>query len=103
MTTLEYRSGAQMKLYGSVHVRVDTGKHTHISLKDCQIVRIWPPGKYTVEQLKHQRIAALYPDDQPGQVLFHTPEVPVGEEVPMDMITIPTDAKVDVEMPVDPD
>ncbi len=56
-------SGAEMEVYGDVHVAVGLDGETKINLGGCKVVRIWPPGKFTLDGLSHSRISSIMPDE----------------------------------------
>lgn len=92
-----------MRLYGDVLVSVDTDGQTNISIRGCKVIRIEPPGKFTLEQLKNHRISNIMPDDVVGHVYVRYPELPLGVWEDASLVNIPPRAKINIRLPTDPD
>lgn len=104
MPTVNFeKDGVELHLYGDVHVSVDTNGLTKVDMGACKVVRIRPPGKFTLESLVHRRIASIMPDDLTGHIYFRDPELPFGIEDEPSLINIPPRARLKIMMPVDPD
>lgn len=97
------REGVDLRLYGDVRVSVDTGGTTLVDIRGCKVIRIEPPGKFSLDQLARHRISSILPDDVVGHVYFRYADLPLGvvEDVPI--VNIPPRARLEIKMPVDPD
>lgn len=89
-----------MSVYGDVHVSLQRNNETHINMGGCQIVRIDPRGKFSLDQLSKMRIASIYPDDQVGGVWARDPEMAPGVENPVPIANIPKHARLRITMPL---
>lgn len=103
MPMVLYENDEQLDLYGDIHVSVNLNGETTVNMKNCKVIRAKPPGVYA--GLLHKRIRLLLPDDeQPGLLLYRTPDLPEGkEEIVEGTIQISPIGTIRVQMPIAPD
>lgn len=94
---------AELEVYGDVHVALTTKDDTTINLSACKVVRIRPPGKYSLIELFKHTVASIYPDAQVGRIYVRDPELPIGVEDEASIVNIPGNVRQHIVPPVDPD
>jgi hypothetical protein len=100
MPRIDFEHGVSMSVYGDVHVALKSDNETQVDMHDCQVVRITPRGRFTLDALGKMRIASIYQDDQVGNVWARDPEMPRGQENPVPVVNIPPRARLRVIMPL---
>lgn len=100
MPRIDFENGVSMSVYGDVYVALKTDNETQVDMHDCQVVRITPRGRFTLDKLGKMRIESIYPDDQVGGVWARDPEMPRGKANPVPIVNISPRARLRVIMPL---
>lgn len=100
MPRIDFEKGVSMSVYGDVRVSLELNDETRVDMGGCQIVRINPRGKFSLDQLGKMRIASIYQDDQVGGIWARDPEMPSGIANPVPVVNISPRARLRVIMPL---